>query len=85
MIRNSKGHGTTFEGPAYSFDQSRFKPFLIPKGSLVLIHGSVVHQSGPNLSNKSRNAYTFHVIEGNHSYDELNWLQPVGKGFDYMY
>lgn len=46
-------------------------------GSCVLIHGQVVHFSEANKSNKSRHAYTFHVIEGkNTKYSEDNWLQP---------
>ncbi|ODV57835.1 phytanoyl-CoA dioxygenase family protein [Ascoidea rubescens DSM 1968] len=44
-------------------------------GSLILIHNSVLHKSEPNLSEESRYAYTFHVIDCNCEYDELNWLQ----------
>ncbi len=48
-------------------------------GTLVLIHGSVLHKSEKNLSEKSRFIYTFHMIEGDKAratYDERNWLQP---------
>lgn len=58
------------------------------KGSLVLIHHSVLHKSGVNRSNKLRFAYVFHVIEGKCEYDELNWLQvPVtgGTNFSKLY
>lgn len=49
-------------------------------GSLILIHNSVLHKSENNKSNKSRFAYTFHVIDGVAEYDNLNWLQvPPGK------
>lgn len=44
-------------------------------GSLVLIHNSVLHKSEKNVSDRSRYAYTFHVIDGTTSYDNLNWLQ----------
>ncbi|RAH42304.1 phytanoyl-CoA dioxygenase family protein [Aspergillus brunneoviolaceus CBS 621.78] len=57
----------------------------IKAGSLVLIHGNVLHQSSRNTSPRSRFAYTFHVIEGAEGwvYDERNWLQPPenGEGF----
>ncbi|RAH84831.1 phytanoyl-CoA dioxygenase [Aspergillus japonicus CBS 114.51] len=57
----------------------------IKAGSLVLIHGNVLHQSSRNTSPRSRFAYTFHVIEGADGwvYDERNWLQPPenGEGF----
>ncbi|WWD19605.1 hypothetical protein CI109_104067 [Kwoniella shandongensis] len=48
-------------------------------GTLVLIHGSVMHRSPPNPSDKTRIIYTFHMIEGGKGvkYDEKNWLQPT--------
>lgn len=50
-------------------------------GSLVIIHGNVLHKSERNLSGRSRFIYTFHVIEGENEYDERNWLQPPKEGF----
>ncbi|KAG7091066.1 hypothetical protein E1B28_010123 [Marasmius oreades] len=48
-------------------------------GDLVLIHGSVLHKSERNTSNKTRFAYTFHMIESppRALYDAKNWLQPT--------
>jgi len=47
-------------------------------GDLVLIHGSVLHKSERNTSEKTRFAYTFHMIESQGAtYDEKNWLQPT--------
>ncbi|KAJ5111511.1 Phytanoyl-CoA dioxygenase domain-containing protein 1 [Penicillium argentinense] len=55
----------------------------IKAGSLVLIHGNVLHKSEKNTSPRSRYAYTFHVIEGadGWEYDKRNWLQPPEEGF----
>ncbi|KAF3915077.1 hypothetical protein ABW21_db0206920 [Orbilia brochopaga] len=55
----------------------------VKAGTLVVIHGSVLHKSERNTSDKSRWIYTFHMIEGGegYKYDELNWLQPTGEGF----
>lgn len=53
----------------------------VKAGTLVLIHGNLLHKSEKNLSKKGRIIYTFHVIEGEHEYDEKNWLQPPAKGF----
>lgn len=50
-------------------------------GTLVLIHGNLLHKSERNLSGKSRFIYTFHVIEGQNEYDSKNWLQPPEKQF----
>jgi len=48
-------------------------------GDLVLIHGSVLHKSERNRSDKTRFAYTFHMIESSPYavYDDKNWLQPT--------
>jgi phytanoyl-CoA hydroxylase len=53
----------------------------VKAGTLVLIHGNTLHKSEKNTSSKSRNIYTFHVIEGEQRYDERNWLQPPAQGF----
>ena len=59
----------------------------IKAGSLVLIHGNVLHKSEKNTSLRSRFAYTFHVIEGAQGweYDGQNWLQPPEEGFSRLY
>jgi phytanoyl-CoA hydroxylase len=45
------------------------------KGSLVVLHGLLPHWSGPNRSDRSRHAYTLHVIDGAARYGADNWLQ----------
>ena len=57
----------------------------VKAGTLVLIHGNLLHKSERNLSGKSRFIYTFHVIEGECEYDEKNWLQPPTRGFTRLY
>lgn len=57
----------------------------VKAGTLVLIHGNLLHKSEKNTSEKSRNIYTFHVIEGEEVYDERNWLQPPKEGFSRLY
>lgn len=57
----------------------------VKAGTLVLIHGNLLHKSERNLSGKSRFIYTFHVIEGENDYDGRNWLQPPEKGFSRLY
>ena len=57
----------------------------VEAGTLVLIHGNLLHKSERNLSGKSRFIYTFHVIEGENHYDSRNWLQPPEKGFTQLY
>ena len=45
------------------------------KGSLVVLHGLLPHWSGPNRSDRSRHAYTLHVIDGAADYLPDNWLK----------
>ncbi|RKP35217.1 hypothetical protein BJ085DRAFT_42261 [Dimargaris cristalligena] len=45
----------------------------VAAGSLVLIHGSVLHRSSPNRSPRSRFIYTFHMIDGVAQYPADNW------------
>ena len=59
-------------------------PIEVKKGTLVLLHGRLPHYSKENTSNKSRHAYTLHVIDGNTNYPKENWLQRpnlIPKGF----
>lgn len=60
-------------------DSAQYKQLIIPKGSMVLIDGRLIHRSKMNTTDKSRIAYTFHVVDGKAKYDHLNWLQiPPG-------
>lgn len=59
----------------------------VKAGTLILIHGNLLHKSEKNLSGKSRFIYTFHMIEADtdHHYDGRNWLQPPEDGFSRLY
>ncbi len=78
FVRDPAG-GTRFE----PLDDTPFpepgSPDLVPleaaKGTLVLIHGLLPHWSGENRSDRSRHAYTVHVIDGTAAYPDENWLQ----------
>jgi ectoine hydroxylase-related dioxygenase (phytanoyl-CoA dioxygenase family) len=62
--------------------ETEYEPVEVKAGTLVLIHGNLLHQSEKNVSDKGRIAYTFHVIEGEGTvYDERNWLKPPKAGF----
>ncbi|KAJ2806979.1 hypothetical protein H4R20_001471 [Coemansia guatemalensis] len=61
-------------------DDVNCKPVEVRSGSLVLIHGQVLHRSAHNHSEHSRWIYTFHIVEGANEYDQRNWLQmPAGQ------
>ena len=70
------GDGTAFE----VFDPEPYPtdgevPLEATKGTLVLLHGLLPHRSDANRSDRPRDAYTIHVVEGGARYPEDNWLQ----------
>lgn len=69
------GDGTTtdvFDPEPYPTDG--FVPIEAARGTLVVLHGTLPHRSEPNRSDRSRHAYTLHVIDGAAEYPEDNWL-----------
>ena len=50
----------------------------VKAGTLVLIHGNLLHKSEKNTSAKGRMIYTFHMIEGEHEFPRDNWLRMPG-------
>ncbi|KAI1390017.1 phytanoyl-CoA dioxygenase [Hypoxylon trugodes] len=100
FVRSATGNGTEFidnAGPRFPLgedygeivgqsEEGEYKLGEVKAGSLVLIHGNLLHKSEKNLSRKGRIIYTFHVIEGEGTkYDERNWLQPSPEGFTQLY
>ncbi|KAL1867724.1 hypothetical protein Daus18300_006280 [Diaporthe australafricana] len=75
-------YGERADTPARDED---YIPGEVKAGSLVLIHGNILHKSEKNLSQKRRIIYTFHIIEGGRVYDERNWLQPPAEGFTKLF
>jgi len=66
--------------------EEQLVPLEVKKGSLIILNGLLPHKSLANRSSKSRHAYSLHIINGNSSYPEDNWLQrspemPL-RGFD---
>ncbi|EKD13689.1 uncharacterized protein L3040_005689 [Drepanopeziza brunnea f. sp. 'multigermtubi'] len=93
FVRKRDGSGTEFivnegrqfpAGAGYGAEKAEGEYVLgeVKAGSLVLIHGNLLHKSEKNVGQKGRIIYTFHVIEGEGAvYDERNWLQPPEEGF----
>ncbi len=46
-----------------------------PKGTVLVFGGLFPHMSSANRSDKSRHAFTLHVIDGDADYPADNWLQ----------
>ncbi|WP_262690269.1 phytanoyl-CoA dioxygenase family protein [Kordiimonas aestuarii] len=68
------------------FDEDNKVPLEAPMGTVLVFGGKFPHMSSANRSDKSRHAYTLHVIDGAAHYPADNWLRrpdhlPL-KGFD---
>lgn len=75
FVRVPEG-GTRFE----TYDSSEWPldslvPLEVKKGTLIILNGLLPHLSYANRSQKSRHAYTLHVISGACRYPKENWLQ----------
>jgi phytanoyl-CoA hydroxylase len=86
FVRAEPG-GTRFEQIDPSpWPEEQLQPLEVPKGTLIVLNGSLPHKSLANTSPKSRHAYTLHVISGNCRYPSDNWLQRSAamplRGFD---
>ena len=87
--RNAAGDGSFFDPlEPVVFSTEGAIPLEIPAGSLVLIDNSVVHFSEANTSDKSRHAFSIHIVEGapGFVYPADNWLQRFdGAPFPALY
>lgn len=70
--------GTRFEplpGAPGELPEDGWVPLEAPVGTVVLLHGLLPHRSSPNTSERSRAAYSVHLIEAGSHYPSDNWLQ----------
>ncbi len=69
-----------------AWPEEELVPLEVSKGTLIVLHGLLPHRSLENKSDKSRHAYTLHVVSGKSDYPESNWLQRSAdiplSGFD---
>jgi phytanoyl-CoA hydroxylase len=82
FFRRSHGGGTEFVGDETPLDPTGEIPLEVAKGTVIALHGCLPHRSDANRSNRSREAYTLHLIEADLPYAADNWLQrptlPLG-------
>lgn len=69
-------NGVHFDRPSPDYDQKDFVSIEVKAGSLVVIHGDLIHQSFENQSSKSRHALSLHVVDTkDHVWAPDNWLR----------
>lgn len=78
FVMQEDGEGAKFDpniGDTWLvWPKDTFTPLPAATGSLVLLHGSLVHMSLENLSDKPRHVYTWHVVSSDQTYSPLNWM-----------
>jgi phytanoyl-CoA hydroxylase len=85
-VRRSTGEMDFDVFDSSPWPEEKLVPLEVEKGSLIVLNGLLPHKSLANRSNKSRHAYTLHVISEDAHYAKDNWLQrspemPL-RGFD---
>ena len=55
--------------------EDKLVPLEVEKGSLIVLNGLLPHRSFENRSERSRHAYTLHLIKAEAKYPDDNWLQ----------
>jgi len=55
--------------------EDAFVPVRARRNTLVVMHGLLPHVSHANHSNRSRESYVFHVIDGRCHFPQDNWLR----------
>ncbi len=74
-FRRVPGGGTALEEWGDPYPTDGLVPLEVPAGTLVLLDGMLPHGSEPNRSERSRHAYTLHLIDAGSEWPADNWLQ----------
>jgi len=84
-IRNAQGTGTEFiatEAERVEWPVEELIPVEVAAGTLGLLSGEVVHASAANRSERSRQSYILHLVDGDCEWSAQNWLQrPASDPF----
>lgn len=78
--RNDTNDGTVFsdlEEQRTKWNLNDLVALEVKKGDMILLHGSNVHLSYANHSERSRHAYVLHLIDNQAHYPNDNWLQRM--------
>jgi phytanoyl-CoA hydroxylase len=78
FIKNNEGTQTHFidtDERRVAWNLDKLQPVPVKTGSLVLLHGEIVHASYANVSSKSRHAFVLHLVDKSANWPIDNWLQ----------
>src|SRR5215471_9278988 len=80
----AKAGGTRFEILDDSpWPDDNLRSLEVKQGTLIILHPLLPHLSRENRSEKSRHAYTLHLVDASAHYPDSNWLQrsTPARGF----
>mmetsp|Transcript_6074 Transcript_6074/g.8576 ORF Transcript_6074/g.8576 Transcript_6074/m.8576 type:complete len:103 (+) Transcript_6074:590-898(+) len=62
--------------PLREYEEASWASLPMNEGDLILLHGALLHRSAANRSQRTRLAYTFHIVERKAClWSPQNWLQ----------
>ena len=60
---------------SFDYDKTGAVALEAKAGTVIFFHGDLVHWSDQNYSDRSRHAYTMHIVEGEAQWSTKNWIQ----------
>ena len=75
FVRNADDTTTMRVLDESPWDDARLVPLPVKKGAVIVLDGLLPHLSRQNYSERSRHAYTLHVVSARSAYPETNWLR----------
>jgi phytanoyl-CoA hydroxylase len=75
FIRHEDDSVRTEKLDSSDWELDKMVPLQVPKGSLIVLDGLLPHMSYQNTSDKSRHAYTLHVMAGDDEFERDNWMR----------
>jgi len=66
------------------YEHEKYIPVEVKKGTLVVLHGYLLHKSFENTSSKSREAFTLHSVDGAKPLSKECWIQPKRQVVNYF-
>ena len=74
-FRRTPDGSTAIEEWAPAPAHGELVPLEVDTGTVVVLDGMLPHRSDTNRSDRSRHAYTLHVIDGRADWPDDNWIQ----------
>jgi phytanoyl-CoA hydroxylase len=83
FVRNADDTTTMRVLDDSAWDDARLVPLAVKKGAVIVLDGLLPHLSRQNFSERSRHAYTLHLVSARSAYPETNWLRrrSPARGF----